>query len=89
MMLAKITKIALGVIASLVMLYPADGCGGPVVDYRSPSHKHQTYPKPPKNDWCWPCVPSHKTKKYHDSLKHDNGGDYCVFGRRIYSSKKC
>jgi hypothetical protein len=89
MKLAKI-KIISGVIASLVMLVPTmDDCGGPVVDYRSPSHKHQTYPKVQQHDWCWPCVPSHKTKKYKDSLKHDSGGDYCVFGRRIYSSKKC
>jgi hypothetical protein len=77
------------VILSLALVAPMDDCGGPVVDYRSPQTKSKPYPKVQQKDWCWPCVPSHKTQKYKNSQKHDNGGDYCILGRRIYSNKKC
>jgi hypothetical protein len=83
-------KVFAGALTSLVMLVPVNSCEqGEVHDYRSPETKSKPYPRVQQHDWCYPCFPSHKTKKYKDSLKHDNGGDYCILGRRIYSNKKC
>jgi len=73
------------VILSLALVAPMDECQGPKDGYygappRSSSHH--------KKGGCIICFPDTKNPKtYHP--KHDNGGDYCVLGRRIYSAKKC
>ena len=74
-------------ILSLGFVVPMDDCGGAPKDgyYGAPprSHSHKK-----QKGGCIICLPdTNNPKTYH--RKYDNGGDYCMFGRRIYSNKKC